>query len=233
MDKNIGCAIIIAAIVFGMFFYKALHHKETVRVVGYASMEYPSDILKWQVTIGSQASGNQMKNAYVELSQNVESFKSLLKENQLSEKNLSVNSPFSYPVYDQTGLIKSYNIEQTLVYTVKDTVLFSRIESLNQNPQALYARNLLLRNSQLQYYISQLPKLKHNIIAEATKDAKQRAVEVANSSKGKIGKLLNAKVGVFQITEPYSTEVQAYGVYNVSTRQKQISVTVTSEFELK
>ena len=140
---------------------------------------------------------------------------------------------FSYPVYDQSGLIKSYNIEQNLVYTVKDTTLFQVIENLNNNPEGLYAKGLLLRNSQIQYFISELPKLKHNIIAEATKDAKQRAEEVAKSSKDKVGKLLNARVGVFQITEPYSTEVQAYGVYNVSTKQKQISVTVTAEYELK
>ncbi|HOD54716.1 MAG TPA: SIMPL domain-containing protein [Candidatus Cloacimonadota bacterium] len=233
MDKTIGIAIIIAALIFGTFFYKAQHEKESVKVVGYASMHHPSDILKWQVTIGTQAGTNQMKTAYRDLNQNVEFFRNLLKENNLSLSELTINSPFSYPVYDQSGLIKSYNIEQNLVYTVKDTTLFQVIENLNNNPEGLYAKGLLLRNSQIQYFISELPKLKHNIIAEATKDAKQRAEEVAKSSKDKVGKLLNARVGVFQITEPYSTEVQAYGVYNVSTKQKQISVTVTAEYELK
>jgi len=42
-----------------------------------------------------------------------------------------------------------------------------------------------------------------------------------------------AKAGVFQITEPYSTDVADYGYYNTSTRSKSISVTLTAVFKLK
>ena len=38
--------------------------------------------------------------------------------------------------------------------------------------------------------------------------------------------------GVFQITEPYSTDVSDYGYYNTDTRTKSISVTVTTKFRL-
>jgi hypothetical protein len=37
---------------------------------------------------------------------------------------------------------------------------------------------------------------------------------------------------VFQITEPYSTDVSDYGYYNTDTRTKSISVTVTTKFRL-
>ncbi|WP_232502671.1 hypothetical protein [Candidatus Cloacimonas acidaminovorans] len=48
-----------------------------------------------------------------------------------------------------------------------------------------------------------------------------------------MGKLREARAGVFQITEPYSTEVSDYGIYNTSTRSKSISVTLTAIFKLK
>ena len=41
-----------------------------------------------------------------------------------------------------------------------------------------------------------------------------------------------ARAGVFQITEPYSTEVSDYGVHNTSTRVKEITVTVHATFLL-
>jgi len=38
------------------------------------------------------------------------------------------------------------------------------------------------------------------------------------------------KAGVFQIIEPYSTEVESYGMYNTSSRKKDITVTVHAQF---
>lgn len=226
-------SLILSAFILGAFFSKAQKPRQIIRVVGSASQEYQSDILKWQITLGTQASQKDMKSAYQNLSFSLSSLKTLLAENQIDAKNLSINPPVSYPVYDQTGKIGSFNIEQNITLTVKDSTMFSKIEALCIDQSKIYEKNILMRNSQLMYYISQLPELKHSIIAEATKDAKLRAVQVAKSSNSKVGKLMNAKVGVFQITEPNSTDVQAYGIYNTSTRLKQISVTVTSEFELK
>jgi len=45
--------------------------------------------------------------------------------------------------------------------------------------------------------------------------------------------LISACAGVFQITEPYSTEVAGYGMYNTSSARKNIKVTVSAEFILK
>jgi len=65
------------------------------------------------------------------------------------------------------------------------------------------------------------------------KDAVARAHEIAGSGNTKLGKLREARAGVFQITEPYSTEVSDYGIYNTSTRSKSISVTLTAIFKLQ
>ncbi|CAO81471.1 conserved hypothetical protein [Candidatus Cloacimonas acidaminovorans str. Evry] len=59
------------------------------------------------------------------------------------------------------------------------------------------------------------------------------AKNITGSGNTKLGKLREARAGVFQITEPYSTEVSDYGIYNTSTRSKSISVTLTAIFKLK
>jgi hypothetical protein len=38
---------------------------------------------------------------------------------------------------------------------------------------------------------------------------------------------------VFQITEPYSTDVSDYGIYSTATRRKNVTVTVTASFSLR
>ena len=75
--------------------------------------------------------------------------------------------------------------------------------------------------------------IKRELLAEATKDARKRAEEIAANSEATIDKINSARSGVFQITEPYSTEVSDYGIYSTSTRIKDITVTVHVSFTLK
>src|SRR5690606_25865013 len=74
--------------------------------------------------------------------------------------------------------------------------------------------------------------LKHNLLASATRDALRRAGEIAGSAGREVGSIVSARAVVFQINEPYSNEVSAYGMYNTRTREKQITVTVHSTFVL-
>ena len=78
-----------------------------------------------------------------------------------------------------------------------------------------------------------MSEIKRELLAEATSDARRRAAEIARSSGDRIAKIESARVGVFQITEPYSTEVSDYGIYSTATKEKDITVTVSVVFSLK
>ncbi|MBP7509433.1 MAG: hypothetical protein KA807_16595, partial [Prolixibacteraceae bacterium] len=100
------------------------------------------------------------------------------------------------------------------------------------DPQFFAQRSIILIQSNLEYLYSKLPDLKKEMIGAATEDAYARAKEISSASKTHLGKLIYARTGVFQITEPYSTEVSDYGFYRTNTRTKSISVTVTADFRL-
>jgi hypothetical protein len=85
----------------------------------------------------------------------------------------------------------------------------------------------------LEYYLSKLSKIKRELLAEATKEARRRAEEIAENSGVEISEIDSARSGVFQITEPYSTEVSDYGIYSTATRLKDMTVTVHVSFTLK
>jgi hypothetical protein len=78
-----------------------------------------------------------------------------------------------------------------------------------------------------------LSDIKLELLAEATKDAQKRALEIAKNSNVRLGNVTSLRVGVFQITEPFSTEVSDYGMYNTRTKQKDITVTVRASFKIQ
>ena len=72
--------------------------------------------------------------------------------------------------------------------------------------------------------------MKHSLLRHAREDAQARAEEIAGDA---LGSLVEARAGVFQIREPYSTEVEGYGVYSTSTRAKEMTVTVHAVYGLR
>lgn len=85
----------------------------------------------------------------------------------------------------------------------------------------------------MEYYSTKLNSIKRELLAEATRDAQKRAQAIAAGTGDRIGNIASARVGVFQITEPNSTEVADYGVYNTATKEKDITVTMNVTFSLK
>ncbi len=237
MNKNIALIIslslIISSIILGSYFHNARKTVNSVRVVGYASGEYDSDILKWRITLASTANANNMAQGYSTLNRDIQMIKNYLSDKKLNVNDFQINPAYSYANYNRDGEITNYSFEQNIVFTTRDTLYFKPIEDIAFDFTSLAEKGVTIRYSTLEYFLSELPELKKEIISEATKDAKERALQVANTTGTKLGKLLNGRVGVFQITEPLSTEVQSYGIYNTNTRRKQISVTMNALFELR
>ncbi|MCI0665701.1 MAG: SIMPL domain-containing protein, partial [Acidobacteria bacterium] len=105
----------------------------------------------------------------------------------------------------------------------------AEIEKLAQDPKGIF-EGVVLENSNLEYFHSDLATIKRELLKDAMLDARARADVLASASSVRISRLLNSSVGVFQITEPFSTEVSDYGMYTTSTKQKDITVTVRASF---
>jgi len=237
MDKKtalvLALAMIICSIILGSFFYSARRPVNIIRVVGYASGEYDSDILKWVLTLSATAPQNNQIQGIQSLTRDIRRFREFLTSNNFDAGEIEITPSWNWPNYNRDGNITNYVYEQRIAFTLRDVNRFEEMENFAIDLADLAATGINIRNSTLEYYLSELPDLKIEIIGEATRDAKARAEEVARTTNAKLGKLRNGRVGVFQITEPLSVEVQAMGIFNTNTRRKQISVTMTGEFELK
>ena len=222
-------AFVVGISVFGAYFLQSRQVDRGLRVTGYSSKLFESDLVKWTLSLQKGTSIDGLKTAYNSLSKDVADFKASLIAQGLTEKDINIQPPTSYPVNDNYGNLVSYNVNQTLYILSSD---IPKVEKIALDPSFFAERGLLMQQSNLEYLYSKLPELKKQLIAEATSDALARAKEISSSAKSRLGKLKSARAGVFQITEPYSTDVSDYGYYNTSTRSKSISVTVNTEFEL-
>ena len=70
-------------------------------------------------------------------------------------------------------------------------------------------------------------------MAKASENAKERAKLLVLGSGAKLGKVVSASQGVFQITKPLSNEISDYGVYDTSSVEKQITCVVTIQFAVE
>lgn len=227
---TIGVCMIASALVFGIFFYNARIVDNTVKVVGSAGKQFGTDKVKWQLRISRNVTVYTLAEGYSQLKKDVDLIVAQLKASGIDPKSISMQALNTNPVYSGTGTISNYTLQQAL-YVISDSV--ATVEKIALNPEAIASKGIIIEFSRLEYFYSKVDEIKRELLGDAAKDAKLRAEEIAKSSGKKVGLLKNAQAGVFQITEPYSNEVSGYGMYDTSTKDKEIKVTVRAEFELK
>jgi uncharacterized protein len=225
----LGISIIIAATIFGTFHYKSRAVPSTITTVGSATRSFASDIVKWQLSVVRNTGTKDLAPGYALLRSDMTEVVNDLVTRGIPRDHITIQPLNTNPLYEPQGMT-GYRIQQSLLVVSDNLPL---IEDVALNPEAIAARGIIIEFSNLQYFYTKVDSLKVELLGEATQDAKRRAQEIAGVSAIRVGPIQNATAGVFQITEPYSTESEAGGVYNTSSRNKDIRVTVHVTFEMK
>ncbi len=226
----LSIGIILASLVFGIFFYTSRKAQNTIRVTGYATKRFESDILKWSLTITRQTGLSDINTGYQQIKKDVEFLTSELKQIGINENEITLQPVSNSQQYNRDGMISGYIVRQTL-FIISNNL--SALEKLARNPDFIYSKGIILESSYIEYNYSKIGDLKKELLSQATQDAKARADEIAKSVGTKLGKMTQARQGVFQITEPNSNEVSDYGIYSTATKTKDITVTVSASFVVK
>ena len=222
----LATGLVVSSVILGGSFYRARHATATVQVVGMASQPFEADQVKWSLGIGRTVPVSRLSAGYVQINSDVESLLAGLAAAGVSRESVVLQPVTTNPMYGSDG-IREYQVNQTLYLISED---LDAVESLALDPSSLLANGLLLQNSRLEYFYSGLAEVKRSLLARATEDARMRAEEIASATDEGIEGIASARAGVFQITEPFSTEVASYGIYDTSSREKEIRVTVHAVF---
>ncbi|MFM6941413.1 MAG: SIMPL domain-containing protein [Candidatus Planktophila sp.] len=131
---------------------------------------------------------------------------------------------------NSTGRILNYRANRDVVVRSKDVQMIAR---LSQAIGTLLQSGVSVNNYGPQYYISTLPSLRPQLLEEAMKDAKVRAVAITKAVGGKVGSVQSVRAGVFQVTTPDSTMTADGGAYDTSSIEKTVTSTVSVTFSVR
>jgi hypothetical protein len=206
---------------------------DALSVTGSAKRPITSDYVIWRMSISSQQPTPQA--AYQELRTRTERVQRYLKEQQIPDNAVTLNSIDTSPIPEvvngrETGKTIAYRLNQRFEIRSNDV---SRIAKLSQQSTELINEGIPLVSEPPEYLYTQLAKLRVEMVAEATKDAKQRAEAIARSTGNEVGSVQSAQTGVFQITSRNSTEVSNSGIYDTSSVEKDITAVVSVKFAME
>ena len=226
----LSLGLTVAALIFGIFFYGARQTDQTIRVVGYSTQDFEANIVKWSFTFSETVPTGTIATGYQNMNDKLQILKKIWNKLAISYEDFNIQPITVRKMYGQYGKIEGDILEQNIFIISKD---LDAIENLAINPVDFTKEGLAFEYSNMQYFSTDLPDIKMKLLGKATENAIERANEIAKSTGSKVKEITSARTGVFQITEPYSTEVSDYGMYQTSTRKKSIRVTVTCTYTIK
>jgi hypothetical protein len=106
-----------------------------------------------------------------------------------------------------------------------------RMAQLDTTP--LVELDVLFTTEPPQFLYTKVAEEKIEMLAEATKDARARAGQIAAQGDRAIANLHDAEMGVFQITPLHETDTSGDGENDTSSPDKTITAVVTATFLLK
>ena len=203
-----GLFICAGLIVMGIFIRYGFTHvadsKRTVTVRGLCEREVNANQVTWPIV--SKEVGNYLPSIYLNIENTNATILNFLKENGIEDWEISINPPAVVDLqadrYSNSYIPYRYNVTNVVVVTS------SKVEKVNEliKKQA----DLLKQGSaivagdyqyQTKYEYTNLNAIKPEMIAEATKNAREAADKFAEDSGSKVGRIQTASQGQFSIED--------------------------------
>jgi uncharacterized protein len=227
----VGICFIIGILLFSFVFYKVRATDNSMWVTGSFKQKVSSDIAKFSAGFNRNVPVDSLKSGYEQMKSDEAIVKKFFTDAGFSEKDIQISPVFmDAPFMYDPNAAKEYILRQTVEIQSKE---IQKITDLSKNVQSLINEGVIFSINSLQYYVTNLPELRINLLADAVKDAKARAQKIAEGTGKKIGTIKTANVGVVQVLPVNSTDVSDYGTYDTSTIDKEVMVTVTVLFTLE
>ena len=226
----ISSTLVVIALILGTSFKNAFDHINSIKVTGSAKRDFISDVIVWNGAFGTKKM--DLEAAYQKLDMDKEIIIEYLEGNNVPIEDVLFSSIDIKKEYDnktdRDGIRTKEFSGYTLIQNFKiESNAVNEIEHLSRDITSLIDENVEVQSYQPYYFYSKLSDLKIDMISEATKNASIRAQRIAKNSDSVLGKLLNAKMGVFQITAKHSTENYSWGgTHNKTSKNKTANVTM-------
>ena len=210
-----------------------ISESQVINVTGSARKDVRSDLAVWHASFSTEAP--VLLDAHKQLksdSSKVEIFLRAANQNTYEFKPVQV-SPVVERTKTEDGEVArrvGYRIIQNMEVRSSDV---DALPKLAGNAAQLIEQGVTLSSDGISFIYTKAGEAKVEMMAEATKDARSRADQIATQGGRTIKELRAARVGVVQINPLYSSATSWEGNNDSSSLEKTITTTVSATFSLK
>jgi hypothetical protein len=213
---------------------EAARTRQEITVKGSARMAARADLGVWR--IGVSGEGTDLKVAYEVLEFGVDRVTAFLQQQGFAESSFQLGA-IDTDVHTQrdkdgreTGTIRAFSLSRSFTITSAEV---ERLAKAASDVTQLLRENVRVTSRSPEFTCTKVGDFKVQILGLAARDALIRAQEIAKEAGCRVGEVRQAQMGVMQITQPHSTGVSNYGVYDTCTIDKEVSVVVTTTFAIE
>ncbi len=202
---------------------------QSISVTGLARKNVRADLAIWRGTFSTEAT--TLLEAQQKLRQHLAIVEGFVRDKGLSNAVYSaIGIQELHVKADEATRTTGYRLQQTVEIRSENV---SRMATLSGETTTLVEQGVAFVPAAPEYLYTKAGEAKLEMLAEATKDARGRAEQIAVQGGRQLGGLRSAKMGVFQITPLYSTETSWSGVNDTTSVDKTVAVTVAATFAMQ
>ncbi len=218
-----------------------LSRPTTIDVRGSARRRINSDLAQWTVAVSAVKPARVA--AYSSLTKDVEQVLAFLRQAGLPDASVRA-SAVELTELSHEQVVTEGNKERRLtvfdgwqaaqhIDVGSDNVAL--VERLSREATQLLEKGLVISSESPRYLFTKVGELKIEMLAEASRDARQRAERMIEAAGGgaRVGRVEGIDTGVININAANSTETSWEGNYDTSSFEKDILTTVRVRFEVK
>lgn len=206
---------------------------QNISVTGSARKAVRSDLIIWRGSFSTEE--KTLLAAQRALKEDLEKVGNFLRVNQVTNFLITPISIQELRSRDkgqnESGQerIVGYRLTQSVEVHSPDVEGITR---LTRESTVLVEQGVLFTASSPVYIYTRAGEAKVEMLAEATKDARARAEQIALHGGRKIHQLRSARMGVFQITPVHSIQTSWDGINDTSSLEKTVTAVVTATFSM-
>lgn len=213
---------------------------EMIRVTGSSRKPITSDLIIWSGTVAHVEP--TVPAAYARLKSSVARATAYLRDQGIAASEIAtqaiVTEPQSETVRTSDGAggtidrsqITGFRLSQRIEVRSKEV---QKVDKISREATDLISQGVPFTSESPQFLYTKISEVKVEILANAAKDARRRAEEIAKSSGAGLSGVRFARMSPLQITPLYSTEVSGEGQNDTSSLEKAATAIVTMGFGVR
>lgn len=229
----LGVALIVSAVIGGIAVGNLRKAGDQITVTGSATRPVRSDLAVWRLDVNAQASTQlaATRNA----ANGAAAVRDWLLARGFSDSAVTVRTPYTMVQNEwingmETGRILGYRVSQQVELRTTDV---DKVSQLAGDLTELIDQGVPVTGQAPEFLYSALPEIRGPLLADATRDARNRAEEIVTAAGAKVGRIKAVNVGVFQVRRRQSVDVSDYGMYDTGDIEKDVTGVIRVTFAIE